>query len=107
MSNAFELPADGFLLQPLFLVVPAAASGEGQPLAAALLAPEAVAKAADRLGYLPADPAALPLLPQELAASPLALLPSETLDKGRVVIPAKDTLDRWRSGWKALRQSAK
>jgi len=105
--DAFELPADGFLLQPLYLVVPAATSGEGQPLAAALLTPEAVAKAADRLGYLPADPGVLPQLPQDIAASPLATLPPETLDKGRVVIPAKDALERWRAGWKALRRTAK
>lgn len=104
--TAFDLPGDGFLLQPLYLVVPAADSGAGQPFVAALLAPEVQAKAADRLGFLPADPAALPLLPQDLASSPLASLPPETLAKGRVVVPSQDALQRWRACWRSLRPAA-
>lgn len=105
--TAFDLPADGFLLQPLYLVVPSADSGAGQPLAAALLTPEIQARAADRLGFLPADPAALPLLPQDLASSPLASLPSETLAKGRIVVPSQDALQRWRACWRSLRPASR
>lgn len=100
---AFALPADGFLLQPLYLVVPATAGAQGQALAASLLAPAAQAAAADRLGFLPVDAAALPLLPPDLAASALASQPSETLDKGRVVLPSPRAMREWRACWKGLR----
>lgn len=100
---AFALPADGFLFQPLYLAVPAAAGAQGQALAASLLAPAAQAAAADRLGLLPADAAALPLLPPDLAASALASLPPEALDKGRVVLPSPQALREWRACWKGLR----
>jgi len=99
---AFALPEDGFLLQPLFLAVPKDAGAEGQTLAASLLAPKVQATAADRLAVLPADPAALALLPQDLAASPLAVLPPETLGKGRLVLPSPQALAAWRACWKGL-----
>ncbi|EPR39988.1 spermidine/putrescine ABC transporter periplasmic spermidine/putrescine-binding protein PotD [Desulfovibrio sp. X2] len=99
----FAAPEDGFLLRPLYVVLPKTASADAQALAQALLTPEAEVRAAAASLMAPADPAAVSLLPPELRALPPASLSPETLRLGRLALPTPDALAAYRAAWKALR----